>query len=86
MKYVKAHDVFPKELLTEIQKHVQGQLVYIPKLPEAHEKWGTHTDTKKRLLERNSAIIKAYQSGLTVPQLAESYFLSEETIKKIVYC
>lgn len=86
MKYVKAHEVFPKHLLEEIQKHVQGQLVYIPKLPANHEKWGTHTDTKERLLKRNMDIVKAYQSGITVIQLAERYFLSEETVKKIVYC
>ncbi len=86
MKYVKAYEVFPKHLLDEIQKYVQGDLVYIPKIPSNHEKWGTNTDTKKIVSKRNKEIIDAHKSGISVAQLAELYFLSEETIKKIVYC
>ena len=31
MSYVNAEDVLPKTLIEEIQKHVDGQLIYIPR-------------------------------------------------------
>ncbi|MCL2564180.1 MAG: hypothetical protein FWE24_00005 [Defluviitaleaceae bacterium] len=43
MKYIKAQQVFPKHLLDEIQKYVQGELIYIPKPPVNYKKWGEST-------------------------------------------
>lgn len=40
---------------------------------------------RKQLDERNKAIKEAFKSGIAIHQLAEEYFLSGETIKKIVY-
>ena len=85
MKYVRAQAVFPQALLDEIQKYVQGDVVYIPKPPGSHKKWGTDTGTKTELAQRNEDIIQAFASGSSVFALAEQYCLSEETIKKIVY-
>jgi DNA-binding NarL/FixJ family response regulator len=85
MKYVKAQDVFPQALLDEIQKYVQGDLVYIPKPPGSHKKWGADTDTKAATAQRNEEILRAFAAGFPVSELAEAYYLSEETIKKIVY-
>jgi len=85
MKYIKAKAVFPQALLDEIQKYVHGNLVYIPKLPGSHKKWGTDTDTRIAIAQRNEDITQAFASGLSVSELAEAYYLSEETIKKIVY-
>ena len=86
MKYVKAQEAFPRALLREMQKYVQGDLVYIPKSPGSHKRWGTDTDTKAAIARRNEEIAQAFVSGLSVAKLAEAYYLSEETIKKIVYC
>ena len=86
MKYLKARAVFPQALLDEIQKYVQGNLVYIPKPPGSHKKWGTDTDTRAAIAWRNEEIMRAFASGDSVSRLAEAYYLSEETIKKIVYC
>lgn len=85
MKYVNAQVVFPQALLGEIQKYVQGGLVYIPKSPGSHKKWGTDTDTKLMTAQRNEEIVRAFAAGRTVPALADAYCLAEETIKKIVY-
>ena len=85
MKYIKAQEVFPKSLLKEIQKHIQGELVYIPKSPANYKKWGTNTGVKSMLAHRNENIAQAFKAGATISQLAESYSLSEDTIKKIVY-
>jgi len=32
MKYVNASNILPKKLIAEIQKYVQGETLYIPKL------------------------------------------------------
>lgn len=39
MKYRKASDIFPDELLREIQKYSSGELIYIPKATD-RENWG----------------------------------------------
>ena len=85
VKYVKAKDVFPKFLLDEIQRYVQGEMVYIPKSPENYEKWGTNTTTKKEITIRNENIVKKFKTGISILRLSEFYSLSEDTIKKIVY-
>ena len=85
MKYVKAQAVLPKSLLAEVQKYVQGEMVYIPKDPAQHKGWGENTGAKSALSQRNANIVQVFKSGATVAQLAESYNLSEDTIKKIVY-
>ena len=86
MKYIKARSVFPQALLDEIQKYVQGDLVYIPKPPGSYKKWGADTDTKAATAQRNEEILRAFSAGFSVSELAGVYYLSEETIKKIVYC
>ncbi len=85
MKYVKAQTVFPKSLLDEIQKYVQGELVYIPKSPDNYIEWGSNTSTKNMIALRNKNIVQAFKTGTSIPSLAECYSLSEDTIKKIVY-
>jgi Mor family transcriptional regulator len=85
MKSVKAQAVFPHSLLAEIQKYVQGEMVYIPKLPANYEKWGANTDSKSTVALRNEDIVRAFKAGATVLELAKVFYLSEETIKKIVY-
>ncbi|MFS0553202.1 CD3324 family protein [Brevibacillus sp. 179-C9.3 HS] len=85
MKCVKANLILPESLLAEIQKYVQGETIYIPKTKVAHQKWGTRTGGRKLLDERNTAIKSSFQAGSSISQLAEKYFLSTETIKKIVY-
>lgn len=85
MKYSKAEHVFPKELLTLIQEYVQGELVYIPKPKERHKKWGENTQSKRLTAERNARIKSAYRDGAGIEELSEQYFLSAESIKKIIY-
>jgi Mor family transcriptional regulator len=85
MKYVKANTILPKKLIVEIQKYVQGETIYIPKPEITHQKWGTSSGGRKLIDDRNTAIKHAFKSGSTITQLSEEYFLSIETIKKIVY-
>ncbi len=80
-----ANKVLPEELIEEIQKYVQGETLYIPKQETAYRKWGTSSGGRQWLDRRNAAIRNSFISGTTIQQLAEEYYLSTETIKKIVY-
>ncbi|NRG46889.1 hypothetical protein HRF87_19280 [Bacillus sp. CRN 9] len=85
MKYVNATAKLPASLLTEIQKYVQGETIYIPKQEQNQKKWGSDSGARKRLDERNAKIKSQFQTGSTIDQLAADYYLSVETIKKIIY-
>ncbi|MCP3742642.1 CD3324 family protein [Rossellomorea sp. BNER] len=85
MKYVKATKILPEKLIIEIQKYVQGETIYIPKPETTYQRWGTCSGERKRIDDRNNLIKSAFKKGRTIDQLAEEYFLSVETIKKIVY-
>ncbi|WP_445491730.1 CD3324 family protein [Niallia sp. 03133] len=85
MKYMNANKVLPEKLLVEIQKYVQGETLYIPKQETEYRKWGTSSGGRRLLDRRNAAIRNSFISGTSIHQLAEEYYLSTETIKKIVY-
>lgn len=85
MKYVNAHHILPENLISEIQKYVQGETIYIPKPEKSYRKWGTVTGSRNHLDKRNAKIRIAFKSGTSIQDLADEYFLSIETIKKIVY-
>ncbi|MDP5276033.1 CD3324 family protein [Chengkuizengella axinellae] len=85
MKYVNADEVFPKELVIEMQKYAQGQIVYISKLEGNHKKWGEKSGNRQYLKQRNQAIQEEFQSGASIVELSDRYFLSVYSIKKIVY-
>ena len=85
MKYTNANKVLPEELITEIQKYVQGETLYIPKLETEYRKWGTSSGGRRMLDRRNDAIRNAFINGSSIHQLAKEYYLSTDTIKKIVY-
>lgn len=84
MKYVKAETVLPKALLEEIQHYVQGQNLYIPKPKQNHHQWGERSGERDRVRERNNQIKQSFGEGKSVQELADEYFLSVETVKKIV--
>ncbi len=84
MKYENAADLFPKELLAQMQHYAQGKLVYIPK-KDQRKSWGESSGYKLKLTRRNQMIRNMFMFGQTIGELSEKYFLSEETIKRIVY-
>jgi len=84
MKYENASDLIPKELLREIQKYAAGKLLYIPSGDEKRA-WGETSGYRDQLQRRNRMIRNKYAHGLTVSELADEYFLSLDSIKKIIY-
>lgn len=83
MKYKNARDVLPEHLLSEIQKYIDGDLVYIPKSQE-RAKWGSQTGLREEINSRNIEIIQMYENGKSKEDIATEYFLSIESIKKIL--
>ncbi|WP_342551755.1 CD3324 family protein [Paenibacillus sp. FSL R7-0652] len=85
MKYVNADVILPEELLIEIQKYIQGSMVYIP-IPEGRrKKWGENSGSRTYLSQRNETIRQQYSDGLTIAALSDEYCLSRDSIKKIIY-
>ena len=85
MSYVNAEGVLPKKLVEEIQKFIDGQLIYIPRKSENSLLWGEKNGTKEKLAERNQMIVNRYYSGQTIEDLSKAYYLSEKRIQGIIY-
>ena len=51
MRYIRADEILPSELLEAIQQYVDGQLIYIPS--KEKQKWGSGTASRKYYCERN---------------------------------
>lgn len=85
MNYVKAETILPDKLLKEIQKYIQGEYIYIPSEQSKRKKWGEKSGSREYLRNRNKDIRNKYKNGHNIVDLSEEYFLSIETIKKIVY-
>ncbi|MCL2775554.1 MAG: CD3324 family protein [Oscillospiraceae bacterium] len=85
MQYKQAAKIFPEHLLTEIQKYTEGCIVYIPNKIGSRKEWGLKTNAKTDISERNDNIRAEYRSGKSLRELSGKYFLSIDTIKKILY-
>jgi hypothetical protein len=85
VRYVKAETLLPNSLIEEIQKYIQGEYIYIPSQGTCRKKWGEKTGNRDYILNRNRTIRLKYESGYTIMALAEEFFLSVESIKKIIY-
>ncbi len=84
MKYKKASDILPDELLREVQKYAAGESLYIPKR-EGRKKWGEASGGRRYFQQRNEEIRAKYFHRTSLEELAEEYSLSYETVRKIVY-
>lgn len=82
MSYLRAEEILPKELIEEIQQYVDGKSIYIPSIEK--KDWGSRTDTREELQERNRKLFEAYRNGATVKSLAEEYFLCEKSVQRII--
>lgn len=84
MKYENANNILPPDLLNQIQKYAAGKLLYIPQKEEPMA-WGSLSGARQKLLKRNQRIYNEYKNGKGVGELSEEYFLSVDSIRKIVY-
>ena len=84
MSYKKASQVLPPKLLEQVQKYVDGEYLYIPRITQNKKNWGSTTATRQELYDRNQQIYQDYLAGIPAKQLAEAYFLSPKSIQRIL--
>lgn len=84
MRYMKAEDVLPEELIARIQQYADGVSLYIPRKAENRRSWGCGTSYREELAQRNQAIREAWAAGATVQELALHWYLSEKSIHRIL--
>ena len=84
MRYKKAQDMLPQNLLSEIQKFMDGGYLYIPKKSDSKRVWGESTGIKRELNKRNEKIYIDFKSGMNVYELSNKYYLVENSIRRIL--
>lgn len=84
MKYEKAQNILPENLVKLIQQYIDGSYLYIPRKLENRKSWGESSGVKESLKERNSEIFNRYEQGSSIKELAELYFLTEHSIRRII--
>jgi hypothetical protein len=85
MPYLKGDEALPPELLREVQKYVQGSLLYIPCPPRERLGWGRRNGTREALDLRDAAIREARSRGAGLEELAENHGISVDAIRKVLY-
>ena len=85
MKYIKADSVLPIALVEELQSYIQGGYIYVPSRKDSKKKWGELSGCRYEIEQRNRKIRKDYQQGKCVDELADIYYLSVHSIRKIIY-
>jgi Mor family transcriptional regulator len=84
MKYEKAQNILPQNIIETIQKYIDGGYIYIPRKNENKKYWGENTETKKCLKIRDKEIFNKYCTGLSVKNLSKQYYLTENSIRRII--
>ncbi len=83
MKYMNSSDVLPKELIDEIRKYVDGVYIYIP-VNEERKFVRLISERQKGFEIRNRRIYNDYLYGKAFKVIANAFFLSEKSIRRIV--
>ena len=84
MRYIKAEEILPEELIRQIQEYADGVSIYIPRKPGTRHAWGQETPYKAELKARNDRILREYAAGTGVAELSRKYHLSEKSIRRIL--
>ena len=84
MSYRNAKEILPAKLLEEIQIYVKGEIIYIPKQDEEKIRWGIKNGSRKKYDKRNNEIKTLKSDGMTIDEIAKVYYLSADSIRKIL--
>ncbi len=84
MSYKNAAKILPSYLLREVQKYIEGGLIYVPRNGKKSG-WGCVSGTREIIDSRNREILRLFENNYSVDELSHKFHLSDETIKKIVY-
>jgi len=85
MKYIKADTILPASLVEELQSYIQGGYIYVPSKGKNKKSWGELNGSKYEIEKRNERIRADYKKGKSIDELANLYFLSIHSIRKIIY-
>lgn len=83
MKYRNAKAFLPQELLCELQKYAQGELIYVPSGAQK-ARWGAVSGSRSHYEQRNAMIIDRHRQGQPLDALAREFCLTTDSIKKIL--
>jgi len=84
MKYSNAYNVLPIDIVKVIQEYVDGEYLYIPRKEEEQKKWGEQSGSRDTLKKRNAEIYLEYIKGAEILDLAQKYYLSDKSIRRII--
>lgn len=84
MRYRNAGEILPAELLSELQKYAEGELVYVPGRRKRKAGWGTRNGSRELYALRNRQIARSYGKGESVEEIARRHFLSKDSVRKII--
>lgn len=84
MRYEKAQNVLPEYVVELIQQYIDGGYLYIPRKCENRKAWGENSGIKSELKDRNIEIFNSYKKGSSIKILSEKYYLTEQTIRRII--
>lgn len=84
MKYEKAQNILPKDVIELIQEYIDGGYLYIPRKSDNKKSWGESSGTKSDLKKRNVEIFNKYKEGISVKELTKHYYLTENSIRRII--
>lgn len=84
MRYEKAQDILPEEILQIVQEYIDGEYLYIPRKEENKKTWGENSGVLRELDIRNKEIFYKYNQGVSVSELSSLFYLSEASIRRIV--
>lgn len=84
MKYSNAHNILPIDIVKIIQEYVDGEYLYIPRKEEEQKKWGENSGSRDTLKTRNAEIYLKYKRGAAILELAQQYYLSDKSIRRII--
>ncbi|WP_425461104.1 CD3324 family protein [Flavonifractor porci] len=82
MGYKSATNVLPAYLVSEIQKYVDGEYLYIPSCKRKN--WGSKNGTKAKLAQRDFEIYQDHKNGVSMELLCCKYCLSIKCVEKIL--
>lgn len=82
MRYIRADEILPPELLEAVQKYIDGQLIYIPS--KEKQEWGSVTASRKYYCERNREIFLEWKAGASTEELSLRFSLSEKSVQRIL--
>ncbi|AAK76807.1 Mor family transcriptional regulator [Clostridium acetobutylicum] len=84
MKYEKAQNILPQNIIELIQNYADGIYLYIPRKSNSKKAWGEYSGIKDILEKRNRDIFDRYKQGVSVKKLAQQFYLTEYSIRRII--